>query len=137
MAPTVRDSLLRLREIVDSGELAAAVAALGVDLVVLHGSALRAGEPADVDVAVAFDPGGSERPFLDVVNALGRLVPGDHLDVLPLDTAGPVARHRALATAEVLYLGRPGAYADRQMAAFKEFLETERFRRLDIALMSQ
>lgn len=53
--------------------------------------------PADVDVAVGFDPRavGDIRGVIEALASLS-LVPGDHLDVMDLDRAGPVARVEAL-----------------------------------------
>ncbi len=103
--------MLRLRAARADGRLAQACAATGIELVVLFGSA--ATEP---------DPHG---------------LVGDALDVLDLDRAGPVARQRALTQGEVLVQLRPGAFATRQMAAMREFIETDPFRRLDLEMMGR
>lgn len=107
----------------------------GVELAVLFGSALTSDEPGDVDLAVGFeDP--AERRLLDVVNALVDLA-GDAIDVLDLDRGGPVVRQRALTQGELLVELSPGAFATRQMAAMREFIETMPFRRLDLELMAR
>lgn len=130
-----QDGVLRLRAARADGRLAQACAATGIELVMLFGSAATEPDPGDVDLAVAFvDP--RARDVLAAVTALHGLV-GDALDVLDLDRAGPVARQRALTQGEVLVQLRPGAFATRQMAAMREFIETDPFRRLDLELMGR
>lgn len=132
--PTPRESRDLLRAAAGDGALAALAQAHGIELVVLFGSALHTDTPHDVDVAVGFGTPGSH-PLLDVVGALTDLA-GDRLDVLDLDRGGPVVRQRALTQGEVVVELRPGAFATRQMAAMREFIETKPFRRLDLELMA-
>ena len=118
----------RLRLDAESGSLAALCADLGVDLLVLFGSAL--GDPStahDVDVAYGRRRGVAARPHLDVVNALAERY-GDYVDVMSLDDAGSVARYEALHGIDVLVELTPGRYANAQMAAFGEYCDTQRFR---------
>ena len=64
------------------------------------------------------------RDLLGAVEDLAALVPGDHLDVMDLDRAGPVARVEALTKGEVLLETRRGAFTEREMSALGEYLET-------------
>lgn len=130
-----QDGLLRLRAASSDGRLDQVCAATGIELLVLFGSAVSEPDPRDVDLAIAFaDP--LDRDVITAVTALHDLV-GDAVDVLDLDRAGPVVRQRALTQGEVLLQRRPGAFANRQMAAVREFIETEPFRRLDRELMAR
>lgn len=124
-----------LRAAAGDGRLATLARVHHVEVAVLFGSALTCDEPGDGDLAVGFaDP--RDRRLLDVVNALIELA-GDAIDVLDLDRAGPVARQRALTQGELLVELRPGAFATRQMAAMREFIETKPFRRMDLELMAR
>lgn len=129
MAITVLDALARLEASVASGELAALCERLGVEIVTLFGSALTSPEPGDVDVAVGFVPG-AERDLLGVVNALGELVPGDHLDVMDLDRAGPVAQKAAMVGARVLYEAHRSVSTEREIRAFMTYEDTRWLRDL-------
>lgn len=107
-----------------------------MDLLVLFGSARVDPETAgDVDVAYLFAHGvhGDE---LGLVNALGDRY-GDHLDIMPLHRAGPVAAYAALGGGEVLAELTPQRFADRQMAAFGEYCDTQRFRDWELEMMSR
>lgn len=118
----------RLRADAASGALAELCSDLGIDLLVLFGSALA--DPAtahDVDLAYARRRGPAVRSHLDVVNALGERY-GDTVDTLSLDDAGSVARYEALHGIDVLVELTPGRYANAQMAAFGEYCDTQRFR---------
>ncbi len=67
-----------------------------------------------LDVAV----GSRTRTGLDVIAvicALMDLVDSDHVDLLDLDRAGPVARQHALVPGDPLYEYRPGEFARQQM----------------------
>jgi len=46
-------------------------------------------------------------------------------------------RQRASTRGEALLQRRPGAFKNPQMAAIREFIETEPYRRLDLALMAR
>lgn len=128
-------TLERLRAAAADGRLVSLCQEHGVEVLVLFGSALTSTRPGDVDLAAGFgDPG--RRPFLELVTALMDLG-GDAVDVLDLDRGGPVVRQRALTQGELLVELRPGAFATRQMAAMREFIETMPFRRLDLELMAR
>ena len=130
----VPETLRRLRADRDNGRLGELCARVGVDLLVLFGSARRDPERAgDIDVAYSFVHGlvGDD---LAVVNALGEVY-GDDLDIMPLDRAGPVAAYAALGGGEVLVQRTLDKFADRQMAAFGDYVDTQRFRDLQLEMM--
>lgn len=131
--PETVSRLVRERE---DGTLAALCAELDVDLLVLFGSARRDAETAsDVDVAYSFRHG-SVGDDLAVVNALGERF-GDALDIMPLDRAGAVARHAALGGGEVLVELTPQKFATQQMFAFGHFVDTQRFRDLQLETLTR
>ncbi len=130
---SVHDSYAALNTAVESGELAGVCVRFGVEIVTLFGSALTRPDPGDLDIAVGFrrgDPSAPARDFLGVVNALGELVPGDHLDIMDLDRADPVAQMAALYGSRILYQVSPTATAERQMAAFTMYHDTQWLRDL-------
>ncbi|WP_226346923.1 hypothetical protein [Agilicoccus flavus] len=123
MPMTVADALTALDAAVDDGRIEQVCRAHAVELLVLFGSALHSPDPRDVDVAVGFGHG-TARDLLGTIDALADLVPGDHLDVMDLDRAGPVARVEALVGCRILYEGRAGAFTEREMSALGEYLDT-------------
>lgn len=129
---TVAQSLRRLHEARASGDLAALCRQHDLELLVLFGSAAspepKATEPGDIDLAVAPRHGGSV-DLLGVTESLARLIGGDHLDVMDLSLAGPVASHRALTSGEVLYADSPHTFAERQIFAINYYIETAPMRR--------
>lgn len=124
---TVALSLRRLHQARASGSLADLCGQHELELLVLFGSAAspeaNAAEPGDIDLAVAARHGGSV-DLLGVTESLADLMGGDHLDVMDLALAGPVARHRALTTGEVLYADTPHTFAERQIFAINYYIET-------------
>ncbi|GMA41240.1 hypothetical protein [Mobilicoccus caccae] len=123
MSISVTDSLAHLEAAVANGRLGRACEEYGVELVTLFGSAHHGTDPHDVDMAVGFRHG-IERDLLGVVGALAEFVPGDHLDVMDLDRAGPVARVEALVAARVLYEADAEVFNRREMQALGEYLDT-------------
>ena len=123
-AATTRASLLAA---VDDGRVGVMCQRLGIDLLVMFGSALTADVPGDVDLAVGYGPGARHDPlvFLDAVHDLA---PGDLIDVLDLDRAGPVARVPALTRGRLLYERAPGVFTRREMFALGEYAETSHMR---------
>lgn len=126
---TVAESLARLEDVVASGELAQTCRRVGVEIVILFGSAVSSDDPGDIDLAVGFEENGA-RDFLAAVNALGVLVPGDHLDVMNLDRADPVAQKAATTGHRVLYETAPAVSAEREIKAFMMYEDTRWLRRL-------
>lgn len=54
-----------------------------------------------------------------------------------LDDAGPLARERALVGARVLFQGGPGEFANAQIAAVMERLDTDWLRALELDLLTR
>ena len=133
-AITVSQALVRLRTLAASGELAEICRGHDVEIVTLFGSAALpegSGLARDIDVAVGFVPGAS-RDFLAVVNALLDAVPGDHLDVMDLDRAGPPAQRAALFGSQILFESSGAVSAERQMKAFIAYEDTRWLRDLQL-----
>ncbi|GAA2182866.1 hypothetical protein GCM10009785_23940 [Brooklawnia cerclae] len=106
---TVAEQLDALDGSAASGALARLCRRHRVDVLVLFGSAVDSQTPGDIDLAVAFEHG-AVSDLLGFVDALATLVPGNHVDVMDLDRAGPVAQHRALTRCRVLYMRTPAAF---------------------------
>lgn len=124
---TTVDALCRLEQAKSSGVLDELCRRNHVDLLVLFGSALTNPDPGDLDIAVAFEHGFSAG-LLQFIDGLADLVPGDHLDVMPLDSAGPVAGHRALTNGRVLFATSPRAFYDRQSFFINHYIDTQHMR---------
>lgn len=61
----------------------------------------------------------------------------ERIDLMILDRADPVAKQRALTRGRVLFEAAPGLYAEAQIAAAMEYLDTAHLRRLSLAAMAQ
>ncbi|MGB3187241.1 MAG: hypothetical protein WBG36_01890 [Ornithinimicrobium sp.] len=129
------EDLTRLRAALSDGRLEALCRRRGVSLCVLHGSAVDAEDPGDVDLAIGWINRGGN----DLVALVGDLIDvvGDSVDVMDLDRAGPVAAQRALTRGEVLVELIPGTFANRQMRAVREFMDTDWLRRLDLEALAR
>lgn len=147
MTVPIRAALEALRTAAADGRLAALADRFDLEIVTLFGSARDAApptnrddptpesrEPGDIDVAVGFVPG-APRDVLGVVNALADLVPGDHLDVMDLDRAGPVAAKAALFGGRVLYARHPSVVTEREIKAFMEYEDTRWLRALQTEVL--
>lgn len=119
----------------ESGELAALCRDHDVALLTVFGSVLRDDDPGDLDVAVRFCT--RQPDVLALLDELARRTGGDHVDLMVLNDAGPVARERALVGCRVLHQSQPGEFANAQIAAIMERLDTAWLRALDLKLMSQ
>jgi predicted nucleotidyltransferase len=109
---------------------------LGIDLMVLFGSAARAeGEPHDVDLAVRF--ASSHGDVLRLLDELYLLTRFEGFDILDLRRARPVARERALVGCVPLYQSRSGLFANAQIAAIMERFDTEEMRRVELELLAE
>lgn len=123
MSIPVAEALAVLHAAADDGRLAELCGRHGVELVVLFGSAVNGEHPNDVDVAVGFEYGVA-KDVIGFAHELAKVVPGDHVDILDLNAAGPVARVEALTRGRVLYEARPSVFAQREIAALGEYLDT-------------
>ena len=128
MSVDPRAGLRALEDAAASGDLDAFAERHGVRVMSVFGSALLpTGEPADLDVALGFEP--DAHP--DVLAVLQDLVVlcGREVDLMDLRRAGPVAKERALVGSLPLYESEAGAFASAQMAAMTERMETDWMRR--------
>jgi predicted nucleotidyltransferase len=135
MAPSAPTALQRLVDLADAGDLAVRCEALDIELLVVFGSAAdeaRAERARDLDVAVLLGPDGD---LLDVVNALIEMTGYQHVDVLDLGRAGPVAIEQALVDTLPLHERVPGTLAALRDRAIVRRMDTEWLRRLDLDLM--
>jgi predicted nucleotidyltransferase len=131
-----RAAALRLLEAMETGEVAALCGRAHVELVLFGSAAIEDADPADLDVAVAFDRD-SPGDVLGLLDELYLLTGYEDFDVLDLDRAGPLARERALVGCRLLFQARAGLFANRQIAAIMERLDTDEMRRLQLELMAR
>lgn len=117
----------------------------GFSLMVAFGSVLREdSEPRDLDLAVRFlapipsvDADDRRRPdLLDLLDDLYRVTGSQDVDLMVLNDASPVPRERALVGGRPLFQRGPGEFANAQIAAIMERMDTDHLRRLDLELMS-
>lgn len=126
------EALARLRAAADAGDLDGLCLRHSVRVLTVFGSAIRPGAtPRDLDVAVRFEPARAG-DVLALLDDLSRLTGSDDIDLMVLDRAEPVARERALVGCLALHESEPGAYADAQMAAMCERMDTDWLRALDL-----
>ena len=93
-------------------------------------------DPQDLDVAVKLGSDDQAHDTLQILDDLYRLTGSERIDLLVLSRAGPLARERALTTGEPLFQRKPGTFANAQIAAIMERLDTDRFRAMELQLMS-
>lgn len=126
-------ALAQLRNAAESGELDDFCDEHAIALLVAHGSAAdaeRADAAADLDLAVRFRPG-HDVDLLGVYDALLEWLDVERLDILDLSRADVVARQRTLVGSVVpLYEAERGGYAEEQIAAQLEYMDTAWLRRL-------
>ena len=106
----------------------------GIALIVVFGSVLDMEEnPADLDLAVRFTAPGRDQ--LALLEDLYRITGSEDIDLMVLNDAAPVARERALVGGRPLHQS-PSEFANAQIAAIMERLDTDGFRRLQLELMT-
>jgi predicted nucleotidyltransferase len=134
---SVRDEHARLRDAATRGALGELCHRHNLDLLVVFGSVLALGsDPRDLDVAVRFGPGDDVHDTLRLLDDLYLLTGSERIDLMVLNRAAPLARERALTTGEPLFQRKPGDFANAQIAAIMERLDTDRFRAMELELMS-
>jgi len=134
---SVRDEHKRLRDAATQGALGELCHRHDLDLLVVFGSVLvPGGEPRDLDVAVRCAPGGESPDVLSLLDDLYHLTGSERIDLLVLDRAAPLARERAVTAGEPLFQRKPGDFANAQIAAIMERLDTDGFRAMELELMS-
>ena len=137
MNESVRAEHAHLREAATRGTLAEVCELHDLDLLVVFGSVLAADvDPRDLDVAVRFGSGEGAHDTLRLLNDLYELTGSERIDLMVLNRAAPLARERVLTTGEPLFQRKPGDFANAQIAAIMERLDTDRFRAMELELMS-
>jgi predicted nucleotidyltransferase len=140
LSESVRAAYARLRDAAGHGALADLCRRHGLELLVVFGSVLRVqldeDGPGDLDVAVRYARGEPPHRLLSLLDDLYRLTGSEDIDVMVLNHADPLARERALTTGVPLFQLGPGDFANAQIAAIMERLDTDHFRRLQLELMS-
>lgn len=132
MATDPLTAVRRLQQAADDGRLEQLARRHDVRVLTVFGSAARGATTArDVDVAVRFEPGAAP-DLLALHHDLAELTGSDDVDLLVLDRADPVAKERGLVGVLPLYQSEPGAYADLQMAAMCERMDTAWLRTLQL-----
>lgn len=135
MGARPEEALATLRAAATDGRLDVLCERHRIRILTVFGSAVRRPETArDLDVAVAVEHG-ADFDLLAFIADLADLTRSDDLDVMVLNRAGPVARERGLVGCLALYESAPGAYAQAQMAAVGERLDTAWLRALDLELL--
>jgi hypothetical protein len=142
---TCGDEVARLAKAAGRGALADVCAAHGVDLMVLFGSAAPLLDPDpqpdppphDIDIAIRRAPGTARIDQLGLLEDLYRISGSERIDLMLLDAAGPVARQRALTRGRLLYEAAPGLFAEAQIVAALEYLDTAHLRDLTLAAMAR
>lgn len=115
----------------DDAGLRTIAARHGLGLVVVFGSVLRDGPASDIDVAVL--PNGRFDPIwllADLEQAFG---PAD-FDLVDVRRSPPLLRREVMLGLPV-FEARPGLFAEQQIAALTEFMETQWLRDLDRELL--
>jgi predicted nucleotidyltransferase len=133
----VHGALQRLQDAATDGVIAGVCQEFKVDLLVVFGSAISdAQQPRDLDLAVRFRPYDPGRVLI-FWDRLAAIADSDALDLVVLNTGGPVIKERALLRPVVLFESRPGIWANAQIAAMMERMETARFRDEALSLASR
>lgn len=137
MAADPLTALGRLLDAASDGRVDALARRHGIRVLTAFGSAARGRPDArDLDLAVRFEP--HARPdLLALHDDLAALTGSDDVDLLVLDRADPVAKEAGLVGVVPLYQSERGAYADLQMAAMCERMDTEHLRRAQLDLLSR
>src|SRR5829696_5447109 len=117
-------------EALDQKIVQAAEGIPGILALLIFGSRARGAERVDSDLDVAVLPGRLDsraRRYLqaDLAVALADLTPEGRVDVVLLDEAGDLLRHRILATGRLLICRDPRAWHDFQVATFREHGDRE------------
>lgn len=124
LPPDIADRVQRLPEL---------LRARGVGLAYLFGSAVGAGAPDDIDLAVLMREGRAYDLFPDLVRALGT----DRLDLIDLAQAGPLLRFRVVRDGVVLFRDSEEAENEFELAAIREYRDTRYHRAVQDAYLRE
>lgn len=130
--PDVSEALRRLRAAVGDGRLDALADENGLRLLVLFGSAGRGEAARDLDLAYLADHDTDHwRLLADLVDLAGT----ELIDLVDLAEANVLLRAEAL-VGEPLLERAPASYADEQMAAVTQAMDTRWLRELSLETMA-
>ncbi len=119
----------------ERGALDDLLARHGAGLLVLYGSAAEGvDDPRDIDVAVHPDREGFDPATF--VTELSELIGFERIDVIDLSRAGSVARSEALGFGMPLFESEPGRFAETQMVAWAQRMDTRWLRDLELAYLA-
>lgn len=138
MARSPSQALDRLRHLAESGGLNVSCEAFEVDVLVAFGSTTddeRADTARDLDLAARFRS--TPAPLLEFINEMEGLAEFSPIDVMDLARAGTIGRLKALAHGIPLYESATGLWANLQIAAMLEYMDTAELRRLDRELLKE
>ena len=129
---TARDALGVLRQAAEDGRLDALCARHGVRLLTVFGSAIdpSAPEPGDLDVAVLFRDDSPD--VVAFLMALVDLTGYEHVDVMDLRRAGPVARAAGLERCEPLFEDTEYLFTHEQLRAIQDRMDTAWLREIEL-----
>lgn len=129
--------LVRLRAASVDGSLEDLCREHDVVLLVVFGSALdRPDQAADLDLAVRLDPYHAAK-VLPLLDALSEIAGKGAVDLMVLNTAGPVAREQALVYGEPLFEATPNVHAEAQIAASMERMDTDHLRQAQLQMLRE
>lgn len=126
---------LRLDADAANGELDSFCANLGIDLLVLFGSAavdITTAHDVDLAYSVDFTAPRAKRPHLLDVAAAFHARYGEGVDLMDLDHAGTVAQYEAMRKGKLLAGANPDKYAVIQMAAAGKYIDEIPRRRFEL-----
>ena len=133
----IGQAVATLRTAARDGRLGRVCEASDIQLLVLFGSAAREPDTArDLDLAVRFEPYEPTR-VLAALDALSELAGPVPVDLMLLNRAGPVAREQALVFGELLCARAADTFAEAQIAAVLERLDTEHLRVAELDLLAR
>jgi predicted nucleotidyltransferase len=119
-----------------SGDLGLLCRRYRISLLTVFGSVSRGEpEPRDLDIGVLSEHGAVVDHFGFITEVID-LVGSDEIDVVHLNSAGPLLRERALVGAIILHEEEPGTWARASTAAVMERLDTDWLRRLGLELLA-
>ncbi len=128
------EALRRLDLAVEDGEVARLAERFDLDLLVLFGSASReAAPPHDLDLGYL---AASRIDHWQLLSELTRLVGSELVDLVDLATAHVVLR-AAVYEGTPIHERVPGRFAEQQMGAIAQHLDTRWLRLLDLELMAE
>jgi hypothetical protein len=137
VATSPHDALDQLRREAGDGTLADLCRELGIELLVAFGSAVNLAWPApphDLDLAVLMT---GRNNILTVLHGLVLHLHFGEIDLLDLARAGDVARAEALGRGQLLYEETPDTFAERQLFAVLQTMDTQWLRTIELEVLAR